>query len=1284
MKFLKMPLALFLCITFLSMLFVFAAEVNQIPEGDFENGSGSVEVRSCAISVTDKEAKTGSHSLMVTREVGWGRPVRKVNIKRGEVYGASVWIKRDGIAQQAALRLDFGEGIQPRYVFLAQKSVSRDWVLLQGNTKISLDLEAESMDVMLDVAFGNDTPPDTFYIDDLKFVEGGIELQKVSEPEPPAQPSPPESPNADKADGTISENLIKDGDFEGSAGEWFGIGGGEISLTTAHITKGINALKVERKDPWSRAGRPFTVKRGMTYGASVWVKIEEGALQQGFIRFDMGAGVQPRYIAFGQKGVSTSWVQVMGTAKIPDTLETETAEVILEFAFANNTEAVPYYLDDVNLYEGGLPVVNAAVATEDIIKEVEAKLEINSGDRALYRNFSLPAFGPGGTTIKWRSDLPEALDMIDGMCYINRPAPGSAPLKVKITAEITNKDITVEKNFECSVMPMRHPSAFYVSKDGSDENLGGPLSPFKTINKAAQIADAGDKVIIGGGVYRERVSPKRGGLSEDTRVTYTAAEGEQVIIKGSEELTTFERQREGVYKSALPVEAFGDYNPYTQKFMAFAGQTLGELFVDGEPYAEAVSEEAVATTPKSWKANKEGTEIYFNIGQLDPSQALVEVNARETVFCPEVYNLGYITVQNIEIEHAANQYPLKFWEAGGGYQRGALSTNGGHHWIIENCSVKYAKGNNIDFGLSSQQLMEDAKYLYGGNVAEKMGQVGYHIIRNNFVYGGGTGGIQGMWGPFTKITGNRIINNNRLNAVAGYEAGGLKTHYFLSGIIADNYFSGNKYAGCWLDNVAEGVLITGNVFVDEPDTGLFLEMPLGSISVNSNVFLNSNIMHSDGGGVKLANNFINSNAMPHFRFISTHTSGNYAPGSWAQAGIAGTRLAEIQYAKNYFVGKGLSLPLEGENILNNFAFNNLYTNGAVKSDDEPDAVVSSQKTEFSYEKTNEGVTLKLTPSADVFNAGTALPDIFYAANPSNGSPYYDVSDFFGNPFTNQSIVGAFADLKAGENTITLYPKPQRDISNYAVPFINNNNVSIEYSSGYKRLENRLLGDYGGDVHQATANGESFSFSFRGTGFELYGERGPDAPELSVEIDGEASHTFMPVSETSIYGASWYVSDELSYGSHTVKVTKTGGGNANFDGYYRRDVTLPASLNENICMVIGSPKIYIDGVRNSILRDNDQLVPILKDEKTYIPLKAMGMVMGYEKSEAGYVFLWGEKTFELALGETVSIEDEVYVPAGTILRSLERPVFFKDGVLVIDDFSPPTEENFTILKANLLK
>ncbi|MEE9365707.1 MAG: DUF1565 domain-containing protein, partial [Dehalococcoidales bacterium] len=82
----------------------------------------------------------------------------------------------------------------------------------------------------------------------------------------------------------------------------------------------------------------------------------------------------------------------------------------------------------------------------------------------------------------------------------------------------------------------------HVSKAGSDSASGSHARPYLTINKAASVAQPGDTVTVHAGTYREWVKPIRGGTDDSKRITYRAAPGEEVFIKGSERITSWARE----------------------------------------------------------------------------------------------------------------------------------------------------------------------------------------------------------------------------------------------------------------------------------------------------------------------------------------------------------------------------------------------------------------------------------------------------------------------------------------------------------------------------------------------------------------------------------------------------------------------------------------------------------------------------------------------------------------------------------------------------------------------
>ena len=85
----------------------------------------------------------------------------------------------------------------------------------------------------------------------------------------------------------------------------------------------------------------------------------------------------------------------------------------------------------------------------------------------------------------------------------------------------------------------------------SDENSGTEKYPFKTLDKAAYEAKAGDTVIIHEGTYREVLAPKNDGTVY-APIIFKAAEGENVTISALEPLTNFVKADGNIYCGSYP------------------------------------------------------------------------------------------------------------------------------------------------------------------------------------------------------------------------------------------------------------------------------------------------------------------------------------------------------------------------------------------------------------------------------------------------------------------------------------------------------------------------------------------------------------------------------------------------------------------------------------------------------------------------------------------------------------------------------------------------------------
>ena len=118
--------------------------------------------------------------------------------------------------------------------------------------------------------------------------------------------------------------------------------------------------------------------------------------------------------------------------------------------------------------------------------------------------------------------------------------------------------------------------------NGNDTNPGTLASPFRTIQKCATVAVAGDTCFIRAGTYRETVTVARSG-TQGKPITFTPYAGETVTISGADVITgwTLQAHPSGhVYRANMP----WSLNVRTSNPDQI---TNNQIFVDGQMMPEA-------------------------------------------------------------------------------------------------------------------------------------------------------------------------------------------------------------------------------------------------------------------------------------------------------------------------------------------------------------------------------------------------------------------------------------------------------------------------------------------------------------------------------------------------------------------------------------------------------------------------------------------------------------------------------------------------------------------------
>ncbi len=404
----------------------------------------------------------------------------------------------------------------------------------------------------------------------------------------------------------------------------------------------------------------------------------------------------------------------------------------------------------------------------------------------------------------------------------------------------------------------------HVSKLGSDKNDGSYEHPFLTISKAAKIAEETDTVIVHEGTYRERVSPANSGRSDLHRIVYTAAEGEKVIIKGSEIITEWSLFKDNIYLAKVDNALFGDYNPYTETvsgdwciYPIDPMVHTGQVYLNGKAMFEK-SDISKLTEPMTWCSvvTDTTTEIYANFG-CAPSGNLIEINVRRGCFYPDITGINYITVRGFEMAHAATE-----WAPPTARQVGMLWTRWSKGWIIEDnilhdsrCSaISLGKEISTGHNLSTRYRRKPGyrTQLETVFMARHEGwdkeRIGSHIVRNNKIYDCGQNGIVGhLGGAFSEIYGNEIYNIGTRHDFIGYEIAAIKLHAAIDTYIHHNCLY-NSVRGLWLDWQAQGVRVSSNAFFDN-ELDFWVEVTHGPHLIDNNIFASKDSLlnHAQGG-----------------------------------------------------------------------------------------------------------------------------------------------------------------------------------------------------------------------------------------------------------------------------------------------------------------------------------------------------------------------------------------------------------------------------------------------------
>jgi alpha-L-arabinofuranosidase len=436
------------------------------------------------------------------------------------------------------------------------------------------------------------------------------------------------------------------------------------------------------------------------------------------------------------------------------------------------------------------------------------------------------------------------------------------------------------------------------------------------------------------------------------------------------------------------------------------------------------------------KSDSDNTTIWAQLPGVNPNDAGIEINVRKTVFTPEKTGINYITVRGFKLRNAATN-----WAPPTAGQIGLVSAYWNKGWIIENNDIAYSKCSGVALGKYSDEWDNRAESAEGyvGTLTRALSNgwnkatVGGHIVRNNDISNCEQTGVVGSLGcSFSTVTGNNIHDIFIRKLFSGAEMAGIKFHGAIDVTISNNHIYRSGTFAVWLDWMAQGTHVTGNLFHNNHGQDVFFEVDHGPFLVDNNLLLSPATLLSQSQSGAFIHNLIAGNF--HMIPFDGRMTPLHKAHSTEVVKLHNNPCGDFRYYNNLFVQRGDISPFNTA-PLPSFMAGNVFLKGSksckhevtplLKPDFDPQITLVEKPDgwyleltldkSWATEQPRKLITTELLGKAKV-------PDLPFEN--ADGSPIRIDTDYFGQKRnTGNPFPGPFEVVGDGKQTIKVWPKP---------------------------------------------------------------------------------------------------------------------------------------------------------------------------------------------------------------------------------------------------------------------